>query len=44
MQKGYSWNPSACICENGKYFKNVANDSNVVCVEIMYNMDHGYYW
>ena len=31
MQKNYSWNPSKCICENGKYLKSIADDSKVVC-------------
>ena len=33
--KDYSWNRSTCICENGKYLKSVANDSKIVCVEII---------
>ena len=24
-KKGYSWNPSACICENSKYLKSITN-------------------
>ena len=26
-KKGYSWNPSICICENSKYLKSIADTS-----------------
>ena len=26
-KKDYSWNSSACICENSKYLKSIANTS-----------------
>ena len=26
FNKDYSWNPSTCICENGKYLKGIADD------------------
>ena len=29
-KKDYSWNPSTCICENGKYLKSIA-DTLVIC-------------
>ena len=34
-KKDYSWNPSKCICENGKYLKNIADTSVIECDEIM---------
>ena len=37
--KDYNWNPCTCICENGKYLKNFADDSKIVYDEIMYVMD-----
>ena len=39
MQKNYSWNPSICIFENGKYLKHIVDGSVIVCHEIMYVMD-----
>ena len=33
-KKLYSQNPSTCICENGKYFKSVVDDSKIACDEI----------
>ena len=30
VQKGYSWNPSTCVCENGKYLKSITDSSVVV--------------
>ena len=35
MQKSYSWNPSTRIYENGKYIKNVADDSKIMCDRIL---------
>ena len=34
-KKDYSWNPSTCICENAKYLPSIANDSKIVCQEII---------
>ena len=34
-RKRYSWNPSACICENDKYLKSIADSSVVACDEII---------
>ena len=30
-----SWTPIACIYENGKYLKNIANDSVILCYQII---------
>ena len=35
----YSWNPSKCICENGKYLKSIADDSKIVCDVIICVID-----
>ena len=35
MQKNYSWNPSTCICENGKSLKSIVDTSVIVCDEII---------
>ena len=34
-KKYYSWNPSTCICENSMYLKSFADDSAIVCDEII---------
>ena len=34
-KKDYNWNPTACICENSKYLKSIANSSVIECDEIM---------
>ena len=34
-REDYRWNPSTCICENGKYLKSVTDDSKLVCDEII---------
>ena len=39
MQKDYSWNPSTCICENGKNLKRIADTSLIACDEVIYAMD-----
>ena len=31
----YIQNPSACICENGKYLKSIVDNSVLVCDEII---------
>ena len=31
----YSWNPSACICENGKYLGRLINNLPIRCDEII---------
>ena len=33
-KKDYSWNPSACTCENSKYLKIVIDTSVITCDEI----------
>ena len=30
-----NWNPSTCICKNGKYLKNIADTSVIVCDKII---------
>ena len=35
----YSWNPNTCACENSRYLKSIADDSKIVCNEIIYVMD-----
>ena len=37
--KDYSWNPSKYICENGKYLKNIADDSKIARDEVINTMD-----
>ena len=34
-KKYYSWNVSACICENGRYLKCVVDDSKILRDEII---------
>ena len=29
-EKDYIWNPSKCICENGKYLESIISDSVIV--------------
>ena len=38
--KGYSWNPSTCLCENGKYLKSIADTLVSVCDEIINATDN----
>ena len=33
-KKDYIWNPSTCICEDGKYLKSIVDDS-IVCDEVI---------
>ena len=33
-QKDYIWNPSTCICENGKYLASIMDDSAIMCDEV----------
>ena len=33
-KKYYRWNPSTCICENGKYLNSIINESVIVCDEL----------
>ena len=35
-KKDYSWNPSICICENGKYLRSILDGSKIVCVMELY--------
>ena len=35
LQKSYSWNPSTCIWENRKYLNHIADNSKIVCDEII---------
>ena len=30
-KKYYFWNPSKCICENGKYLASIMDDSTIIC-------------
>ena len=34
-EKDYVWSPSACICENGKYFASAMDDSVITCDKII---------
>ena len=34
-KRDYSWNPSICICENGKYLKGISDTSVTVRGEII---------
>ena len=34
-KKDYSWNFGACTCENSKYLTSIANDSKIVCDQII---------
>ena len=27
----YVWNPSKCICKNGKYLASIMDDSTIIC-------------
>ena len=33
-EKDYIWNPSTCICENGKYLASIMDDSVIRCDKI----------
>ena len=37
-KKDYSWNPSTCICEIGKYLESNVDDSKIACEKIMQNI------
>ena len=39
FKKDYSWNPSACICENSKYLKSIADTLVIACDEFIFVMD-----
>ena len=39
-EKGYSWNPSTCICENSKYLKDAAGTSVTKYDEIVIVMNN----
>ena len=34
-EKDYVWNPSKCICENGKYLASIMVDSAIICDEVI---------
>ena len=34
-EKGYTWNPALCSCENGKYVGVITDDSVITCDEII---------
>ena len=34
-EKEYVWNPSTCICENGKYLASIMDDSAFICDEVI---------
>ena len=38
-EKKYVWNPSTCICENGKYLTSVMDDSVIMCDEVIESYD-----
>ena len=38
-KKDYSWNPSTCICENSRYLKSIADNSVILCDEIINNTE-----
>ena len=38
-EKGYIWNPSTCICENGKYLASIMDDSAITCDEFIESYD-----
>ena len=38
-KKDCSWNPSTCICENGKYLKSIANISVIECDAVISVLD-----
>ena len=38
-RKDYSWDPSACIWENGQYLESVTDDSVITCDEILNTTD-----
>ena len=48
-KKGYSWNTTTYVSDNGKYLKSAVNDSVMACDKIIYVMDicvnknHKYY-
>ena len=35
----YSWSPSTCVCENGKYIKSIADTLVIAYDEVIYVMD-----
>ena len=39
-EKDYNWNPSTCICENGKYLKSIADTSVTEFYEIVTVLDN----
>ena len=34
-KKDYNWNPSTCIYENSRYLRSIADDSVIMCDEII---------
>ena len=36
----YIWNPSTCICENGKYLESTTDESIITCDEIIDTVRH----
>ena len=34
-KKEYVWNPSKCICENGKHLASIMGDLTIICHEII---------
>ena len=38
-KKDSSWNPSTCICDNGKYLDGISDTSRIVCDGII-NITH----
>ena len=35
VKKNMFWNPSTCICENGKYLASITDDSVITCDEVI---------
>ena len=34
-EKDYVWNPSKCVCENGKHLASIIVDSTIICDEVL---------
>ena len=39
-EKEYIWNPSTCICKNGKYLVSIMDDSVITCDEIVVSHEY----
>ena len=38
-EKEYVWNPSTCVCENGKYLASIMDDLEISCDEVIKSYD-----